>query len=376
MKTFNKFLFVIAFFIISYTTNGQITVDDLIQPITSQLTQSDISEINNANIIFEEANKMMDELKEEEARLDKVLKKGGRKAEKKSVYAKMYWVDATKRYKEGFSIIQQTLINRLNASPIDYPDDKSTIQSLIDKSKQQFDNAATNLANYDNVSKKKYKKEIKYYDLTSEMQSINQTFIDGITNLIDAFGVLAAQEIKKQKALNDEKAWAAALNINTIQAYNDYINNNPDGKYINDAKIKIAELEEKAKLEEERKRKEEEERLARERQMQEEMMKQQQQQKTNEVKKPSVEGLVYKVQIMATYYQASPEQIKKLYDGPYEVVELFEDEYYKYLIGEFTSFSEACAYQKSLPIKSFVVSYLDGKRISNREAKKIEKNNR
>jgi hypothetical protein len=72
---------------------------------------------------------------------------------------------------------------------------------------------------------------------------------------------------------------------------------------------------------------------------------------------------IYKVQITACRTQLTPAQLRRVYKGTEEIVESFEDNWFKYTIGNFNSYSEAQKLKLKSEVKSaFIVSYLNGKR--------------
>lgn len=74
--------------------------------------------------------------------------------------------------------------------------------------------------------------------------------------------------------------------------------------------------------------------------------------------------LVYKIQIMASRQPATKVEIKRKYKGNLKATELYEDNWYKYVIGEYSSYAEAkTAEAKSNVYDSFIVVYDGEKRV-------------
>ncbi len=377
MKTYRKLfsLFLASFFFVSLV-NSQVNVNQLIQTINYQLENSDLEKIEDAEKIVEEANTMMEELKAEDERLEKYFKKKVKKGEKKSVYAKQYRIDATNKYYDGLSAVHDVLNARLNFAIFEYPEDQSKAERHKSESDDYFNTVKQNLMSFQGLSKKDLR-GLGYYALISELETNVQMMIDGIEKQKDAFAIWAIQAEKKQKDVADENAWANAVNLNTIEGYNEYINNFPSGKYVVEAQDKIAELEEQARLaEEERLRKEEEERLRKEQEEAERLRREEEERLRREAELAAQQkdtGLLFSVQIMAVYFKVDSTKLCLIYPGEEKITERYEDGMYKYTIGEFNTFNEANEFRKKLSIPSFIVAFQDGERISTIDARKIEK---
>ncbi|MBN2519261.1 MAG: hypothetical protein JXB17_02055 [Bacteroidales bacterium] len=381
MKTYMKLFSLIVFtvFILS-VAKSQVNVNQLIQTINYQLENSDLEKIEDAEKIVEEANTMTEELKAEDERLEKYFKKKVKKGEKKSVYAKQYRIDATNKYYDGLSAVHDVLNARLNFAIFEYPEDQSAADRLKSESDDYFNTVKQNLMSFQGLSKKDLT-GLGYYALISELETNVQMMIDGIEKQKDAYAIWAIQAEKKQKDLADENAWANAVNLNTIDGYNEYINNFPSGKYVVEAQDKITELEEQARLaEEERLRKAEEERLRKEQEEAERLRREEEERLRREAELAAqqqeveeVTGLVFSIQIMAVYFKVDSSKLCMIYPGKEKITERYEDGMYKYTVGEFSTFSEANQFRKKLTIPSFIVAFQDGERISTIDARKIEK---
>lgn len=86
--------------------------------------------------------------------------------------------------------------------------------------------------------------------------------------------------------------------------------------------------------------------------------------------KPIEAPITFYVQIAAHTEAMSPEYIKEnIYYGNMKVTEKFEDNWYKYTIGEFDNFNDAKELLQSSSVrKAFVVAYQGGERLSIRDA--------
>ena len=77
------------------------------------------------------------------------------------------------------------------------------------------------------------------------------------------------------------------------------------------------------------------------------------------------ENVLYKVQVMATRQPATSREIKKKYKGELPVIMNYEDDWYKYTIGEFYTYSEACECLSSCDVAdAFIAGYINDTRVS------------
>jgi hypothetical protein len=75
-------------------------------------------------------------------------------------------------------------------------------------------------------------------------------------------------------------------------------------------------------------------------------------------------NFLFKVQIAACRTKLSPSDLKSIYQGNAEIKESFEDHWFKYTIGTFTSFSEALNLRDNTNVDGvFIAAYLNGQRV-------------
>ncbi len=76
------------------------------------------------------------------------------------------------------------------------------------------------------------------------------------------------------------------------------------------------------------------------------------------------QGFLFKVQIAACRVKLSKEELKSFYPGHEKVAEIFEDNWFKYSIGAFSSFDEALSLRDKTNVNGiFIAAYLNGKRV-------------
>lgn len=86
--------------------------------------------------------------------------------------------------------------------------------------------------------------------------------------------------------------------------------------------------------------------------------------------------IIFKVQIAAHNMPLSDEYLNTLYRGDLKLDMIYEDEWYKYSVGRYTTFEEADATLRAINIKkAFVTAYREGKRISIQEARQEAEQN-
>lgn len=84
----------------------------------------------------------------------------------------------------------------------------------------------------------------------------------------------------------------------------------------------------------------------------------------------AIPGVVYRVQFIAVRRELEDSEITSFYSGPEKVSFRIEDGLHKYSIGEFATFAEARDFMKTIDLKTFVVIFKDGERVSLSQARK------
>ncbi|MEE4197977.1 MAG: SPOR domain-containing protein [Bacteroidales bacterium] len=84
------------------------------------------------------------------------------------------------------------------------------------------------------------------------------------------------------------------------------------------------------------------------------------------------EKIVFKVQIAADTKPLASSKLHQIYSGYHTIDSYTEDEWYKYAIGELSTFDEANKLRKECKVKgAFIIAFKDGKKINVLEAKKM-----
>ena len=75
-------------------------------------------------------------------------------------------------------------------------------------------------------------------------------------------------------------------------------------------------------------------------------------------------NFLFKVQIAACRTKLSPSDLKSIYHESAEINESFEDHWFKYTIGTFTSFSDALNLRDNTNVDGvFIAAYFNGQRV-------------
>lgn len=75
-------------------------------------------------------------------------------------------------------------------------------------------------------------------------------------------------------------------------------------------------------------------------------------------------GFVYRVQISACRIPVEEKSLRNIYDGNRQILELKEENWYKYAVGEFNNYNDARNFKDELKVPgAFVIAYLNGNRI-------------
>lgn len=265
-----------------------------------------------------------------------------KKGEKKAVPAKDVRIKASKLYEKSYGALIEIYKTVIEDGIFEFQADKSAAEDYIAQAEQTIRDGSEKLAPYSKTTAKSLE-TTNYNKLKSDMSACKQKFQNAGMLGYEAIKLLAQQADKKQKEDAAEQSfWNSAVNTNTIDSYNRYISKYPSGKYVNDARRRIVNLQQMAM-----------------------------------VKKPTSddvnEGLCYRIQILADTKPWSQRKLQRLYKGGLKIDERQSDGYYKYWIGCYRTYNEAQEAEQSMKLKeSFIVSFNNGTQIHITEAQEIE----
>ncbi len=316
---------------------------DILAPYINEEQEATIAKIQD-NIA--KAEKFISAAETEEKANSKFLdsdKKGKqKKGEKKTITAKSNRIKAAKMYKGAYTSLYEIYSNVLAGCQFSYPSDKSAADDFVTEAEDFIANADAKLKSYEKLAEKALADK-KYATVKADMNTCKKNYETSADLLRQALDLFNKQSEKKSReAADDQNAWNAAVNQNTVASYQAYLNKFPNGKYAAEAKKRIANLQMASK-------------------------------------KPRVttnnpdEGLAYRIQICADKRPWSARQLKRLYKGNLVIDERQSDGYYKYWIGCYRSYQEAQQAQSEMSLKqSFIVCFNEGVQIHVTEAQRLE----
>ena len=263
-----------------------------------------------------------------------------KKGEKKSAEAKSFRIKATKYYERSYQSLLEIYKEVIDGLTFTYSTDKNRADELLTEAETNITEGSAKLKPYNSLSEKSLRTKT-YTTLRSDMSSCKNSFESAGEKCRSALVLYGEQENKKSQAEAAElKFWNAAVSTNTVAAYQGYISKYPEGKFVDEANRRIADLSAKSKR------------------------------CTSD--NPD-EGLAYRLQICADKKKWSPRKLHRLYKGDLTIDERQSDGYYKYWIGCYRSYTDAQAAESSLGIKQcFIVCFNEGTQIHVTEAQEIE----
>ncbi len=266
-----------------------------------------------------------------------------KKAEKKLVPAKRNIAFAGKAIEQGYRMVYSLYEEKIGSVNYMFPEDKQAAEDLLSEAKSTFESSSKTLKKYESYDNKKFQKSVKYQAEMREVKGAAEQAKQAVAKLYEALQLYDNQESKKQQqSQKDSQAWSRALSANSIAAYQKYLGDFPNGKYVAQARSKIQELEEKIRLAEE---------------------------------SQNNPRLVYHVQIMADTHPWSEEDIKsKIYNTNQAITEAYVDGWYKYWIGDYQTYDDAKAGVSRVSRRgAFVVGTINGQPVDILQALEAEK---
>jgi len=266
-----------------------------------------------------------------------------KKGEKKSAEQKGLRIKAQKYYLKSYEQLYEIYKAVLDDAKFEYQSDQATAEDLMIQAETALQESSTKFDPYGKLGAKSLETK-PYNTLKNDMAACKQKCITAGNNCYEALKLFAAQtEKKNREAAAEQNYWNQAVQTNTIDSYNGYISRYPSGKYVADAKKRIANLQQS---------------MARTKRV---------------TSNDPNEGLAYRIQILADKSQWNPSKLKRLYRGNLKIDETEREGFYKYWIGCFRSYAEAQAAEQSMHLKeSFIVSFYNGVQIHITEAQQIE----
>lgn len=331
----------------------QLSAQDFYAP-TSDLTDTEKEAIEDAKKDIDRGDRMIaaaDNDYQKYADLFNGNKRKQKKAEKKTVPAKRNLITADNYFNSGYQKLYDVYADKLDGIVFQFQDDQATAQDLIDQAKSLFDEGNQILQNNKGYTDKQLQKTIKYQNLATNIKNGAQKEKEAIEKLVEALTLYENQAQKQQTMVNaDNQAWQNALMEDSISAYEEYIQNYPNGIHVAEAEQKIEDLHKKIA------------------------------DAQNQQGNPD---LVYHVQISASKTPLSDATIKSRVFYTNETIEHFEEDdsqgrhWHKYYIGSFSSYWDAHTYRKSMGrmkngSNAFVIAFINGQHVDIKVALQAE----
>jgi hypothetical protein len=264
-----------------------------------------------------------------------------KKGEKKSVEQKTLRIKAQKYFLKSYEQLYEIYKAVLDDAHFEYQADHASAEDLMIQAETALQECSSKYDPYGKLGAKTLETK-PYTNLKNDMAACKQKCLTAGNDCYEALKLYSIQEEKKNReAAAEQNFWNQAVQTNTVDSYTAYISRYPSGKYVADAKKRIANLS-MAKY------------------------------KRATSDDPN-EGLAYRIQILADKSQWNSGKIKRLYRGNLKVDETEREGFYKYWIGCFRTYAEAQAAEQSMKLKeSFIVSFYNGVQIHITEAQEIE----
>ncbi len=270
--------------------------------------------------VLEKAEKYITKAEAKISKAEAIEKKYEKKKKKKKKYNKKTWEakkfriqaekDYLKAYQDASAVYSQIIVGATY-----YDDnDKSEAHALNDDAVSLIEGADKKMSKYNKkIGDKKYLKKLSYSSVTGAINSARSSKESAYSKQTQALDIVLNQGRKKLLDEKDNKAWANAQNINTIAAYQDYIDNFSSGKYVSKARQMIRKL--------------------------------QAEQNKN---KTVVSDYIFKVQIAASRSALPKYELAGKYSNTSEIEKSYSSGYYKYWVKSFPTYSQAAAFRDQL----------------------------
>ncbi len=240
------------------------------------------------------------------------------KFDKKTWEAKKFRIQAEKEYLKAYQDASTVYSEIIVAADFFDDGDHTEATALNNEAVKMVVDAEKKMSKYNKtIGNKKTLKKMPSAKLKTAIKEAHSLKENAINKQKEALDLVLNQGKKKEAVEKDNAAWANAQNINTIEAYKDYIDSFSSGKYVTNARAMIRQL----KAEEEKKR---------------------------EVVIQASSDYTFKVQIAASKTQLSNYELQTKYPNTSEIEQVYTNYYYKYWVGSFGSYSQAVSLRDQL----------------------------
>ena len=319
MHTTKHFLFTVVFLFLFGFAGAQ---NLLFEVIKSEMSPAQLEEIEKAERGLSRISSYITKAEAIESEYSKFKnsskKRHQRKYERKIWEAKKFRTTAENLRQKSYAAVVKVYSDLIESFDFYYENDESRALSLNEE-------ALSEINNDEAESRRDYKKDVSHSSLLSNINSAQRAQEDALSKQFEAMGLYLEQNKKREADERDNAAWQKAKREHTISAYNAYIQDFPQGRYVRAAREEIAKLEELARIEAE--------------------------------KNKNPESLyTFKVQIAASRTPISDQGIRAYYSDPSQVSSVYTEDYYKYRVGNFTDYASAHQFLETL-MQSRTINY-------------------
>jgi len=333
-----KKLTLLALLIAVFSLNSRAQLESLpgYMKVESYLSESDKDSLSLAIPLFDKASKLKAQAQAEETKYQKLFNKNNKKkAEKKTVDAKKFYIQSADAYVRGYNIIFEIYGKYLKNAEFYSDTEKSEANKLLGEAETYQTRANNSVIEFKKSDDKSLKKEVRYLDMKNELNNASDFMKNAVENQAKVLDMMKGMKSREQEA------WIKADAANSIEGYMDYLKVFDNGLNADEARTRIAAI---------RRKNDEDKKLW--------------EQRKNET-------LVFRVQIAAMSKPLTKAALKRLYSGPLKTEMIMDktDKLYKYTVGDFKDYNEAKAFRAKLNNpQAFVIAFREGKRIDIKEA--------
>lgn len=320
MKILKSGLSLIFLILLAGTANSQ---DFLYKKIESRLNADQRKKIEKSETYVQKAEKIVNQAKKIESSYANLKsskkKRKRRKWERKTWKAKKYRIAAEKEYYKAYKMTSKVYSDLIEQTSFHFDTDKTDAEAFSNESDKKLKEANSKINKYKNLSSRRKLKKVNYGVLVKDLNDSRSKKKEALKIQFKALDIIINQDAKKQSDEKDRLAWKNAKSENTEVAYQTYIDGNPSGKHISEARNMINKL----KIEREKKEKEEAERVKK---MTEQM---------------GSTGYTFKIQLLASKIKIGNRTKKNLYSNINKIEETRVRGWYKYRVGKYGTYKEA-----------------------------------
>jgi len=364
-----KRIYVYIIFLMLALGNCQLYAQDLIYPeVIPYLSDVQKEKLQKANELFLKSVGNENNAEAIDRKYIKLKQKSkNKKWEKQTWEAKKYRILAIEKYMSACQIINKLYSDLITTNNFISENNKKKALKLNKEANLKLELAKKEFEEYANIQDKELE-TLNYEELNKKLNEIKKLNISGIQYQISALETFIDNGISPQEKEQEVLDWQKAQEKNTLTAYYEYMDKNPRGKNISQANMKIKKLEKSNNKNTTQKD------VAYNRDESSNMPSKDvtynRDENSNIIGRKSnnntKEQLIFRVQIAASKVKLAEWFVKSKAPGANQIKMIHTGDWYKYMVGEFTSYNEAAQYRDKLystAPDAFIVVFKNGKQI-------------